>query len=113
MTARFPISGCAAVAGYFVAMMAIDVFALKLSSVLATQAIALNEPYFLNNCSCAPSLVEQKLVAEQITAPPTHEATKTKVTALESPSNSIDVLAAQMDLAEKEDAPSTAPSLSR
>ena len=103
MTARFPISGCAAVAGYFVAMMAIGVFALKLSSVLATQAIALTEPYFLNDCPCMPSLVEQRLIAEQITAPPTHEATKTKVTALESPSNSIDVLAAQMDLAEKED----------
>ncbi len=113
MTARFPISGCAAVVGYFVAMMGIGVFALKLSSVLATQAIALTEPYFLNDCPCMPSLVEQRLIAEQITAPPTHEATKTKVTALESPSISIDDLAAQMDLAEKEDLPSTAPSLSR
>jgi hypothetical protein len=70
MTARFPISGCAAVVGYFVAMMGIGVFAVKLSSVLATQAIALTEPYFLNNCSCVPSLVEQRLIAEQITAPP-------------------------------------------
>jgi hypothetical protein len=94
-------------------MMGIGIFALNLSSVLATQAIALTEPYFLNNCPCMPSLIEQRLIAEQITPPPTHEATKTKVTALESPSISIDDLAAQMDLAEKEDRPSTAASVSR
>jgi hypothetical protein len=113
MTARSSISGFGAVLAYFFAMIGIGLLALKLSSLLATQAIALTEPYLLNNCPCMPSLVEQRLIAEQNAAPPTYEETKTKVTALEAPSISFDVLAAQIDLAEKEGSPSTITSFSR
>jgi hypothetical protein len=106
MTMRVPITRCAAVLIYLLAVTGIGLLMVKLSSVLATQAIALTQPYFLENCPCMPSLVEQRRMAAQAAAPLTVEGTETKVTALEAPSISIDVLAAQMDLAEKENSPS-------
>ena len=88
---------------YLLAIGGICLLAVNLSSVLATQAIALTQPYFLDNCSCLPPLIEQRRLAAEVPAPPMAEGIKERVAALEAPSISVDALAAQMDLAEKVD----------
>jgi hypothetical protein len=88
---------------YLLAIAGICLLTVKLSAVLATQAIALTQPYFLDNCPCMPSLIEQRRIAAQVAALPMAEGTKKRVAAIEAPSISVHVLAAQMDLAEKED----------
>ena len=87
---------------YVLAIVGTPLLTLKLSSVLATQAIALTQPYFLDNCPCLPTLVEQRRIASAGAQPPTTEGPEKHVAALEAPSLSVDVLAAQMDLAEQE-----------
>jgi len=103
MTVRAPINRCAGVIVYLLAIAGTCLLTVKLSAVLATQAVALTQPYFLDNWPCMPSLIEQRRVAAQVAAPPMAEGIKMRVAALEAPSISGDVLAAQMDLAEKED----------
>jgi hypothetical protein len=93
---------------YVLAIGGTGLLTVKLSSVLATQAIALTQPYFLDNCPCLPSLVEQRRMAADVAQPPMTEGVKERVSALEAPSISVDTLAAQMDLAEQESlAPAT------
>ena len=101
MTARVPIIRSAGLLIYLVAMAATGLLTVMLLSVLATQAIALAQPYFVDNSACKPSRIEQRRIAVQAAAFPLAERTKTRVTALEAPSISYDVLAAQMDFAEK------------
>jgi hypothetical protein len=103
MRVRVDINRCAGVMVYLLAIGGTSLLTVKLSSVLATQAIALTQPYFLDNCPCLPSLIEQRRMAAEVVAPPMAEGVKERVAALETPSISVDVLAAQMDLAEKED----------
>jgi hypothetical protein len=93
---------CAGVIVYVLAIVGTPLLTVKLSSVLATQAIALTQPYFLDNCPCLPTLVEQRRMAAEVAQPPTTEGPEKHVAALETPSLSVDVLAAQMDLAEQE-----------
>jgi hypothetical protein len=93
---------CAGLIVYVLAIVGTPLLTVKLSSVLATQAIALTQPYFLENCPCLPPLVEQRRMAAEVAQPPTTEGPEKHVAALEAPSLSIDVLAAQMDLAEQE-----------
>jgi hypothetical protein len=87
---------------YVLAIVGTPLLTVKLSSVLATQAIALTQPYFLDNCPCLPTLVEQRRMAAEVAQPPTTEGTEKRVAALEAPSLSVDILAAQMDIAEQE-----------
>jgi hypothetical protein len=108
MTARAPINRCAGVIVYLLAIGGTCLLTVKLSAVLATEAVALTQPYFLDNCPCMPSLIEQRRIAAQVAAPPIAEGIKERVAAFETPSISVDVLAAQMDLAEKEDLASAA-----
>ena len=103
MTARVPISRRTAVIVYLLAIAGVGILTLKLVSLLASQAIALTQPYFLDNCPCMPSLIEQRRIAAQIDAPAMAERTENRVAALATPSIPVDVLAAQMDLAERED----------
>ena len=88
---------------YLLAIGGTGLLTVKLSSVLATQAIVLTQPYFLDNCPCLPSLIEQRRMAAELAAPPMAGGVKERVATLGTPSISVDVLAAQMDLAEKED----------
>ena len=87
---------------YVLAIVGTPLLTVKLSSVLATQAIALSQPYFMDNCPCLPTLIEQRRIAAEVGQPPTTEAPEKHVAALEAPSLSVDVLAPQMDLAEQE-----------
>jgi hypothetical protein len=93
---------CAGLIVYVLAIVGTPLLTVKLSSVLATQAIALTQPYFLENCPCLPPLVEQRRMAAEVAQPPTTEGPEKHVAALEAPSLSIDVLAARIDLAEQE-----------
>jgi hypothetical protein len=103
MKVRVDINRCAGVMVYLLAIGGTALLTVKLSSVLATQAIVLTQPYFLDNCPCLPSLIEQRRMAAEVAAPPMAEGVKERVATLDTPSISVDVLAAQMDLAEKED----------
>ena len=91
-----PINRCAGVIAYVLAIGGTGLLTLKLSSVLATQAIALTQPYFLDNCPCLPSLIEQRRMAAEFAVPPMVDGAKERVAALEAPSISVDVLAAQI-----------------
>lgn len=102
MTKRAPSIRSAGVLIYLVAMAGTGLLTVMLVSVLATQAIALAQPYFMDNSPCRPSRIEQRRIAVQAAAAPLAARTKTTVKALIEPSISYDVLAAQMDLAEKE-----------
>ena len=73
-------------------MAGIDLAAVRLSSVLAAQAIDLADPYYLSGCQCVPQMV----IAEQ---PPMIEGAKIQVTAVEAPSTSFKPLAVQVHLA--------------
>ena len=101
MAARVPIIRSAGLLIYLVAMAATGLLTVMLLSDLATQAIALAQPYFVDNSSCKPTRIEQRRIAVQAAASPLAERMKSKVTALVAPSIPYDVLAAQMDLAEK------------
>ena len=109
MTMRTPLDRCAAVSVYLLAIAGSCLLTLKLSSVMAVQAIALTQPYFLDHCPCMPSIIEQRRIA-QFAAPSMAERMKERVAVLEVPSLSVDVLAAQMDLAEQADRASVAGS---
>ena len=94
MTARVPIIRSAGLLIYLVAMAATGLLTVMLSSVLATQGIALAQPYFVDNSSCKPSRIEQRRIAVQAAASPLADRMKSKVTALVAPSIPYDVLAA-------------------
>lgn len=90
---------------YLIAMAGTGLLTVMLSSALAIQTIALAQPYFLDDCPCRPSLVEQRRIAAQAVGSRQAERTTPRVTALVAPSISYDALAVQMDFAEKEDSP--------
>ena len=98
MTTRVPIVGM-----YLLALAGIGLLTLKLSSLLAVQAIALTQPYFLDNCPCLPPLVEQRRLAAVDAPAQVAEHAKSRVAALEAPVIPAGLLAAQMDLAEGQD----------
>jgi hypothetical protein len=106
---RTPLDRCAAVSVYLLGIAGICLLTVKLSSVMAVQAIALTQPYFLDHCPCMPSIIEQRRIA-QFAAPSMTERLKERVAVLEAPSLSVEVLAAQMDLAEQADRASTTAS---
>jgi hypothetical protein len=94
---RVPVSLSGAVAVYFVAMAGLSLFALKISSVVTGEVIALGLPYLLDQDPPRPSRVEQRHIDVAQAVPPMPVA---KVAALNEPAVASGVLAAQLDLAE-------------
>ena len=66
---RVRVNRCAGLLAYVLTIGGIGLLTLKLSSVLATQAIALTQPYFLDNCPCLPSLIEKRRMAAAVDTP--------------------------------------------
>jgi hypothetical protein len=98
MTKRIPIVGM-----YLLALAGVGLLTLKVSSLLAVQAIALSQPYFLDNCPCLPPLVEQRRLAAFDAPAQVADHAKSRVAALEAPVIPVGLLAAQMDVAEGRD----------
>ena len=94
---RVPISLSGAVIVYFLAMAGLSLFALKLSSVVTAEVIALGLPYLLDQDPPRPSRVEQRHIEVAQAVPPMPVA---KVAALQDPAVASGVLAAQLDVAE-------------
>ena len=94
---RVPVSLCAGVVVYFLAMAGLSLFALKLSSVVTAEAIVLGLPYLLDKNPPRPSRVEQRHIDVAQATPPMPVA---KLTALTRPPVPSAVLAAQLDFAE-------------
>jgi hypothetical protein len=102
MRIRMLIGPCVGALTYLLATAGAGLLTVKLSSLLATQAIALTQPYFLDHCPCLPPLVEQRRMAAQIAVPLTTKKDE-RAPASEAPAISVGILAAQMDLAEQAD----------
>lgn len=94
---RAPLSLCAGVIAYFLAMAGISFVAMQLSSVVAAKAIALSLPHLLDKSPPTPSRIEQRRIEMARAVPPMPVA---KMAALKEPAVSYAVLAAQLDLAE-------------
>ena len=99
---RVPINRCVGLFAYALTIGGACLLTLKLSSVLATQAIALSQPYFLEHCPCLPPLVEQRRMVAEAGAAPTADGRSERVAALDVPAIPAGALAAQLDLAEGE-----------
>jgi hypothetical protein len=78
-------------------MAGLSLFALKLSSVVTGEVIALGLPYLLDQDPPRPSRVEQRHIDVAQAVPPMPVA---KVAALNEPAVASGVRAAQLDLAE-------------
>lgn len=102
MMVQVPITRWAGIAIYLLAITGISLLGMKLSSVAAKQAIVLALPY-LDNGPPKLSLIEQRLIDAAQAAQPLPEGARRRVTALETPSMPPKILAARLDLAEKED----------
>jgi hypothetical protein len=86
-------------------MAVVGLLIMRLSSVLATQAIALSQLY-LPNSPRTPSLIEQRRLEAMLAAqPPGGEVTRIDLS--EPPTLPANILAAQLDLAERDPASST------
>ena len=96
---RAPLSLCAGVIAYFLAMAGISLVGLQLSSVVTAKAIALSLPLMLDKNPRKPSRVEQRRIEVAQAVPPMPVA---KVAAVEEPAVPYDVLAAQLDNTETE-----------
>ena len=96
---RAPLSLCAGVIAYFLAMAGLSLVAMQLSSVVTAKAIALSLPFMLDKDPRKPSRIEQRHIDVAQAIPPMPVA---KVAALQESAVSYDVLAAQLDTAETE-----------
>jgi hypothetical protein len=101
MMVQVPINQWAGIAIYLLAITGISLFGTKLSSVVAEQAAALALPY-LDNSPPKLSLIERRRIEATQTAQPLPGGARRRVTALEAPSMPANVLAARLDLAEKD-----------
>jgi len=96
----------AAIVVYLLAITGISLFGTKLLSAVAQQAIVLALPN-LDNGPPKLSLIEKRRIDAALAAQPLPEGAKRRVIALETPSMPPNLLAARLDLAEKEEWPST------
>ena len=94
---KAPLSLCAGVIAYFLAMAGISLIGVQLSSVVAAKVIALSLPHLLDKSPPTPSRIEQRHIEVARAVPPMPVA---KVVAMKEPAVSYVVLAAQLDLAE-------------
>ena len=97
-----PINQCATIALYLLAIIGMSLSVAKLSSVVAKQAIVVALQH-LDNGPRKLSLIERRRIDAARAAPPLPEGSRTRVTALERPSMPANILAARLDLAEKEE----------
>ena len=96
------INQCAGLVIYLLAMTGISLLGAKLSSIVANQAMVLALPH-LDNGPPKLSLIGRRRIDATLAIPPLPERARTRVITLEAPSTSATILAARLDLAEKED----------
>jgi len=106
---RVPINQWAGFLVYLFAITGISLLCTGLSSLVADQAIGLALPH-LDNGPPKLSLVERRRIATTLAIPPP-EGARARVITLEAPSMPAHVLAARLDLAEREDVVETASSI--
>jgi len=102
MMVQVPIHQWAGVAIYLLAITGISLLGTELSSMVANQAIVLALPH-LDNRPPKLSLIERRRIEVLLAAQPLPGGARRRVTALEAPSVAAHILAAWLDLAEKED----------
>jgi len=102
MMVQVPINQCAGIVIYLLAMTGISLLGAKLSSVVANHAMVLALPH-LDNGSPKLSLIGRRRIDATLAIPPLPERARTRVITLEAPSTPAAILAARLDLAEKED----------
>ena len=87
---------------YLLAITGIGLLGTKLSSVVAEQVIVLALPH-LDNGPSKLSLIERRRIDTTLAIPPLPMRARARVITLEAPSMPAHVLAARLDLAERED----------
>jgi len=87
---------------YLFAIIGISLLGVKLSSIVADQATILALPY-LDNSPPKVSLIERRHIEATLAVQPLPGGMRRRVAALEAPPTSANILAARLDLAEKED----------
>jgi hypothetical protein len=106
MMVQVSINRWAGIAVYLLAITGISLLGTKLSSVVAQQAIVLALPH-LDNGPPKLSLIEKRRIDAALAAQPPPAGARRRVIELETPSMPPNLLAAHLDLAEKEDLPPT------
>jgi hypothetical protein len=101
MMVRVSINRWAGIVVYLLAITGISLLGTKLSSVVAQRAIILALPH-LDNRPPKLSLIEKRRIDAALAAQPMPEGARRRVLASETPSMPPNVLAARLDLAEKE-----------
>ena len=104
---QVPIHQCAGVLIYLLAITGIGLLGTKLSSVVAEQVIVLALPH-LENGPPKLSLIDQRRIDATLAVPPLPGGARTRIAALKTSSMPAVVLAARLDLAEREDVVETA-----
>ena len=99
---QVPINQCAGIVIYLLAMTGISLLGAKLSSVVANHAMVLVLPH-LDNGSPKLSLIGRRRIDATLAIPPLPQRARTRVITLKAPSTPAAILAARLDLAEKED----------
>jgi hypothetical protein len=99
---KVPMHQCAGVLIYLLAITGISLLGTKLSSVVAEHVIVLALPH-LDNGPSKLSLIERRRIDTTLAIPPLPMRARARVITLEAPSMPAHVLAARLDLAERED----------
>ena len=107
---RVPINQWAGFLVYLFAITGISLLCTGLSSLVADQAIGLALPH-LDNGPPKLSLVERRRIATTLAIPRLPGGARARVITLDAPSMPAHVLAARLDLAEREDVVETASSI--
>lgn len=102
MMVRVPINEWAALLVYLSVITGISLLGTELSSLVADQAIGLTLPH-LDNGPPKQSLIERRRIDTTLAIPPLPMRARARVITLEAPSMPAHVLAARLDLAERED----------
>jgi hypothetical protein len=100
MKVQVPINLWALIALYLLILAGTGAVGTKLCTLVAKQAIVLALPHLDNNPP-KPSLMDQRRIDATLAVPPLPEGEKIEVAALEA--TPAKILAAQLDLAEKDD----------
>jgi hypothetical protein len=99
---RVPINQWAGLLVYLLAITGISLLGTELSSLVADRAIGLALPH-LDNGPPKLSLIERRRIDTTLSIPPLPMRASARVITLEAPSMPAHVLAARLDLAERED----------
>ena len=102
MIVRVPINQWVGLLIYLFAITGISLLGMGLSSLVVDQAIGLALPH-LDNGPLKLSLIERRHIDTMLAIPPLPMRARARVITLEAPSMPARVLAARLDLAERED----------